>query len=178
MFAVLAVALAVAAPFGYRAWQATDPGARAADSAQRAGADRLGRGSTDPAAEGLDVQLKRLTRPGPEPTTGNRNPFQFDLGPGPRAGFEPPTKAPVAITPAPVPPAAAPPPIPLKFIGLVEGPAGTGRLAVLSDGRFVYQGREGDIIDGRYRLVRIGVESVVIEHLDGRGRQTLRLSGS
>ena len=39
------------------------------------------------------------------------------------------------------------------------------------------RGREGDIIDGRYRLVRIGVESVVMEYLDGRGRTTIRLSG-
>ena len=39
------------------------------------------------------------------------------------------------------------------------------------------RGREGEIIDGRYRLVRIGVESVVMEYVDGRGRTTIRLSG-
>jgi hypothetical protein len=51
-------------------------------------------------------------------------------------------------------------------------------VAVLSDGRFVYHGREGDIIDGRYRLVSVSPSSVQMEYLDGRGRQTLRLSGS
>ena len=51
-------------------------------------------------------------------------------------------------------------------------------LAVLSDGRFVYYGREGDIIDGRYRVVRIGDESIELEYADGRGKQTIRLSGS
>jgi len=52
-----------------------------------------------------------------------------------------------------------------------------GRIAALSDGTFVYHGREGDVIEGRYRIVKIGVESIVIEHVDGRGRQTIRLTG-
>ena len=33
------------------------------------------------------------------------------------------------------------------------------------------------MIEGRYRIVQIGEESMQIEHLDGRGRQTIRLSG-
>jgi acyl-coenzyme A synthetase/AMP-(fatty) acid ligase len=52
-----------------------------------------------------------------------------------------------------------------------------GKLAALSDGKFVYHGREGDMIEGRYRIVKIGVESIVMEHADGRGRQTIRLTG-
>jgi len=71
---------------------------------------------------------------------------------------------------------APPPPITLKFIGTIEAP-GVGKLAALSDGKFVYRGREGDIIEGRYRIVKIGVESIVMEYLDGRGRQTIRLTG-
>jgi hypothetical protein len=67
-------------------------------------------------------------------------------------------------------------PIPLKFIGVVESPE-AGRIAALSDGTFVYHGREGDVIEGRYRIVKIGVESIVIEHVDGGGRQTIRLTG-
>ena len=50
--------------------------------------------------------------------------------------------------------------------------------AVLSDGRNVFQGREGDIIEGRYRILRIGVESLEMAYLDGRGRLTIRLTGS
>jgi hypothetical protein len=74
---------------------------------------------------------------------------------------------------------SGPPPIPLRFIGLVDAPgAQSPRLAVLSDGRNVFHGREGDIIDGRYRIVRIGVESIEMSYVDGRGRQTIRLSGS
>jgi hypothetical protein len=70
-----------------------------------------------------------------------------------------------------------PPPIPLRFIGIVEASARGTKVAVLSDGRDVFYGREGDAIDGRYRIVRIGVESIELEYLDGRGRQTIRLTG-
>jgi hypothetical protein len=38
--------------------------------------------------------------------------------------------------------------------------------------------REGEIIAGQYRLVRIGKESVVLEYADGRGTPTtIRQSG-
>jgi hypothetical protein len=64
----------------------------------------------------------------------------------------------------------------LKFIGLMEVP-GMGKIAAFSDCRTTFRGREGEILDGRYRLVRIGVESVVMEYADGRGRTTIRMSG-
>ena len=69
-----------------------------------------------------------------------------------------------------------PPPIPLKFIGLVEKADGF-KVAVLTDGKVTLYGREGDIIDGRYKIVKIGVESIELTHADGRGRQTVRLTG-
>jgi hypothetical protein len=126
-----------------------------------------------------DVYLEGLTASQPEPLAGERNPFRFEArrvpppAPGPAA---PPAEPPPDLPP----PVAGPPPTPaisLKFIGLVEAPEGRGRFAVLSDGRFVYHGREGSIIDGRYRIVRIGLESIELEHVDGRGRQTIRLTG-
>ena len=49
---------------------------------------------------------------------------------------------------------------------------------MLSDGRNVFYGREGDTIEGRYRILRIGVESIELARLDGTGRQVIRLSGS
>ena len=36
---------------------------------------------------------------------------------------------------------------------------------------------EGQTILGQYRLVKIGLESVVVEHIDGRGRTTLPKGG-
>jgi hypothetical protein len=71
-----------------------------------------------------------------------------------------------------------PPPIPLRFIGLVDAPSQAGRVAILSDGRGnVFYGKEGDIIEGRYRLLRVGPDAAEISFTDGRGRQTIRLSG-
>ena len=37
----------------------------------------------------------------------------------------------------------------------------------LRDG--VFYGREGEIIEGQYRILKIGVESLDIAYLDGRG---------
>jgi hypothetical protein len=66
----------------------------------------------------------------------------------------------------------------LKYIGDVADPKKPGgKIAVLSDGRNVFHGREGEVIEGRYRILRIGVESVDLAYLDGRGRQTIRQTG-
>lgn len=52
-----------------------------------------------------------------------------------------------------------------------------GKVAAFSDCRATMRAREGEIIAGQYRLVRIGVESVVMEYVDGQGRTTIRMSG-
>ena len=83
---------------------------------------------------------------------------------------------PVPTGPPPVPPL---PPITLKFIGIVQQGEQSPKIAVLSDGRHVpFYGREGDIIEGRYKILRIGIESIDLAYADGRGRQTIRLTGS
>ena len=41
----------------------------------------------------------------------------------------------------------------------------------------VYQAFEGDIVDGRFRVVRVGVQSVVLSYLDGSGTRTIPLGG-
>ena len=70
------------------------------------------------------------------------------------------------------------PPIPLKLIGTVNR-EGKPTIAVLTDGQGLpMYGVEGGTIAGRYRILRIGVESIEISYLDGRGRQTIRLTGS
>jgi hypothetical protein len=67
-----------------------------------------------------------------------------------------------------------PPPIPLRLFGIVER---SPRLALLSDGRgAVFEAKDGDIIDGRYRLLRVGPDSADLSYVDGRGRQTFRMS--
>jgi hypothetical protein len=51
-------------------------------------------------------------------------------------------------------------------------------LAALTDCKgFSFAAREGEVIDGRYRLVKIQVESVILEYSNGTGRTTVRKSG-
>jgi hypothetical protein len=41
----------------------------------------------------------------------------------------------------------------------------------------LYQAFEGDIVDGRFRVVRVGLQSVVLSYLDGSGTRTIPLGG-
>jgi hypothetical protein len=96
-------------------------------------------------------------------------------GGGPRVPPRPVTPVvPVNTGPPPPPPL---PPIPYRFIGVLAGAPGRGRIAVLTDGKDVVHGQVNTEIMGRYRIVQIGEESLQIEYIDGRGRQTLRLLG-
>ncbi|MDQ3169405.1 MAG: hypothetical protein M3Q55_04580 [Acidobacteriota bacterium] len=118
--------------------------------------------------------LFRFGSAAPAPSGGNG---QDDGGAAPvqRA----PRAAPGGLAQPAVPVEPGPPveaPIPLRYVGYAETP-GSGKVAALSDGRFTYHGREGDVIEGRWRVVQIGVESLVVERVDGTGRQTLRLAG-
>jgi hypothetical protein len=126
-----------------------------------------------------DVRLDLLTATGSDAATVSRNPFRFQ----PRAVAAAPRRTTVAPRPELTEPPAPtgpppPPPITLRFIGLIEAPPRTGRVALLSDGRGgLMYGREGDTVDGRYRMLRVGIDSIEMAYVDGRGRQTIRLSG-
>jgi hypothetical protein len=125
-----------------------------------------------------DVHLEALDQERPKPGAVERNLFRFKPKPAPVVPSAPAAPSrPVAVAPSGPPPPPPIPPIALKFIGLLEAPDLGRRVAVLSDSRGVYHGREGDIIEGRYRILRIGTESIEMAYADGRGRQTIRLSG-
>jgi hypothetical protein len=137
---------------------------------------------TAPRRDVVDVHLDRLGASIAEPTEGGRNPFRMGAAPPPpgqaaaaarAAGSPVAAGPPVPVGPPPPPPV---PPIALKFIGIVTASGRAGKIAVLTDGKNVFSGKEQDVVDGRYRIVRIGEESIQVEHADGRGRQTIRLS--
>lgn len=133
-------------------------------------------------AEAVKLEALKMSRP--DPVEGERNPFRFRARPassprpGPTGGrgTGPDSSRLSPVGPSPVAP-TGPPPIPLKFIGIVDAPTQGGKLAVLSDGRSVLYGHEGEILDGRFKIVRIGIESIELTSVDGRGRQTIRLTG-
>ena len=125
----------------------------------------------------LDVKIEALgEKPAPLGDAG-RNPFRFQPKPSPPPPPAPPAQKPVALGPAPPPQPIGPPPIGtlVKFIGIVD--TGKEKVGAFSDCRTTFSGREGEIMEGRFRLVRIGVESAVVEYADGQGRTTLPLNG-
>ena len=126
----------------------------------------------------VDLRLERLQSTHGELDEPQRDLFRFrpkPAPPPPRPAVKPRPEAPVPAAP-PVP--AGPPSIPLRFIGLVDAPTQTGRLAIVSDGRGnVFYGKEGDTIEGRYRVVRVSPDFIELAYLDGRGRQSIRLTG-
>ena len=75
-------------------------------------------------------------------------------------------------TPPPPPP---PPPINLKFFGFANKP-GEAKKIFLSQGEDVFIAREGDIVDRRYRVVRISPTSVEIEDVLNNNRQSIPLT--
>jgi len=157
--------------------RATSSGS-ASSSNERARAAQSGRITESPVTA-PDVHLRALDDERPKPISGDRNLFRFRPKPPP----PPPPPIPIVRTAPPppiVPPGPPPlPPIPLKFIGIIEAPTQAKRIAAFVDTTgHSLQGREGDLVAGQYRILKIGVESIEMAYLDGRGRQTIRLSGS
>jgi hypothetical protein len=174
LLGALAVAVAVA---GYLQWpRAASPmPARGGNGAPVRGAAGAS-GVTAP-----DVRLEVLSAARPSPGDHARNLFKFK--PKVHVAPPPPARAPEPAPPAlpqllGPPPPPPPPPIALKFIGLLET-SGTSKVAILSDGRgSPVHGKEGDAVLGQYKILRINADSIEMSYLDGRGRQTIRLSGS
>jgi hypothetical protein len=104
-----------------------------------------------------------------------RNIFKMEEEPPPM----PTAVAPATIAKAPrtqptMPP--GPPPIPLKFYGWASKPGETRSVFLSSGGGDVFVAREGEIIDRRYKIVRIQPNTVEVEDMLTNNRQNLPLS--
>lgn len=178
LLGVLALGLAFAL---YSAWTATSVGPLPASNLTTTATARSSEQAPQGTETAPDVHLERLEAERPKPGEASRNLFRFKPKPPPPPPPAPPPVAVVQPPPPPPMPTGPPPPpaIPLKFIGLIGPTPQVPKIAVLSDGKGLpVYGKEGDIILGQFRLIRIGAESVELAYLDGRGRQTIRLSGS
>ncbi len=118
---------------------------------------------------------------------GGRSLFDFSTAPAAKAAeiakvkpimpgqkqmaFIGPVKPPPPAPPAPPPP---PPPIPLKFYGFNTLKQGSKR-AFFLEGEDIFVAGEGDLIKNRYKVVRIGVNSAVVEDTTNKHEQTLPL---
>lgn len=163
----------------YRVWSATSAGPAPASNGREGGASTARSGAA-PGTAAPDVHLQALSGEHPKPVRVQRNLFRFK----PKAPPPPPPGPPRPSTSAaPTDSASAGPPplapITLKFIGVVEQGGSKRKIAILSDGIGPpFFGEEGKQVAGRYKILRIGAESIEMSYLDGRGRQTIRLTGS
>jgi hypothetical protein len=86
----------------------------------------------------------------------------------------PPPAPSVAATPsAPVKPPL--PPIPLKFYGYVGESQGPVKRAFFLDGEDIVVAGENETIHNRYKVIRIGLNSAVVEDTTNKNQQTLPL---
>jgi hypothetical protein len=79
---------------------------------------------------------------------------------------------PEPVTPPPPPP---PPPIPLKFYGFANKP-GQAKAIFLANGDDIFIGHEGEIVNRRYKIIRIHPTQVEIEDVLNNNRQSIPLT--
>lgn len=143
-----------------------------------------GTAAKPPEASDARIRLDLLQKdPAAAGEVGDTNVFQYRTGrsaatqPGattdPGGMLPPPeliTERPTSITPPPPPP---PPPIPLKYNGYAD--ATNGLTAFLTDDQRSYDVSAGDVLMGRYRIVRVTTANVEVEDLEHNRRQVLPL---
>ena len=84
-----------------------------------------------------------------------------------------PEKVELPVTPPPPPP----PPIPLKFYGFVNSLRSGEKRAFFMENDDIYIASEGEMMKGRYKLVKIGVNSAVLEDTQFKNnQQTIKLT--
>jgi hypothetical protein len=73
-------------------------------------------------------------------------------------------------------PRCPPPPIPLKFYGFASKPGEAKKVFLTSNEGDVFIAAEGEVVNRRYRVLHIGVNSVEIEDVLQNNRQTIPLT--
>ena len=122
--------------------------------------------------------------------TAGRNPFQFGQPPPPPvppapkldakalAAAKAKEQAAAAAQPKvdPGPPKPAPLNLPWKYYGYTSPRGSTQKRAFFLDGEDILTANEGEVLKKKYKVVRIGVNSVVMEDVDTKSQQTLPLA--
>jgi len=124
--------------------------------------------------------LARLGQERPETTAGRRNIFDFGVPPTPPPTPPPPTMLPTvteatALTP---PPAPRLPPMNLKYIGSVENAKGVRVAVLLTERNEVLTGQPGEVLANRYKIAKIGFESVDLEEVGSGHVRRIPLRGN
>jgi len=120
-------------------------------------------GATSPAGERRDVFAF-----GPDP--------QVEIERQRLANATPPP--PVDPTPTPVPTPTPLPPLNVKYIGSLESKPGIKVAFFMTEKKEVLSGQAGDTVMNRFRVVRIGIESVDVQQVGADQVQRLPLKGN
>jgi len=138
------------------------------------------------------IDLARLDAPRPQAPAGSRDIFAYGAAPMPAAAGRPsiavasppPVPAPVAAPgafPGGAPGgdafAAAGPQLSVKYIGTVDNGRGVKVAVLLTDRDEVLTGQAGQVIANRYRIARIGLESVDLEDVGTGQSRRIPLRG-
>ena len=129
---------------------------------------------TDPASQqaagGLGgtvprIGLDRLAQRG-GPLAPGKRPL-FDYGAPPPTPVPPPTLAPEPTTPTPVPlPTPTPlPPLAVNYMGSVDNGKGVRVALFVTDKKEVLAGQVGETVMNRFRVMKIGYESVDVQQV-------------
>jgi hypothetical protein len=170
---VIGLALVAALSYGWRSMP----------SAQRTGAPQSR--TLSPLTPVSKIGLDRLASAHPPAEAGRRDLFAF--GPPPTLAAPPPpppTLAPVTgapgsgqgpdATPTPFPL----PPLTLKYIGALDNGRGTRVAVLLTDRSEILTGKLGEVVANRYRIAKMGIESVDLEDVSSGETRRLALKGS
>lgn len=111
------------------------------------------------------IGLDRLAQRGGPLAPGKRD--LFDYGAPPPTPEPPPTMAPVPTlpTPEPIPTPTPPPPLTVKYMGSVDNGKGVQVALFVTDKKEVLAGQVGETVMNRFRVMKIGYESVDIQQV-------------
>jgi hypothetical protein len=128
------------------------------------------------------IELARLSAERPDSGAGKRDLFRFGSAARPEDDEVPEVTVPVE-TPPPVyepvaPPTPSVPPLNLKYLGSVENRAGVKVAVLLTDRKEVLTGQAGETVANRYRISRIGLESVDLEDMASGQSRRIPLRGN
>ena len=138
------------------------------------------------------IDLARLDAPRPEAPAGSRDIFGYGAAPMPATAGRlpmavappPPVQAPLAVPGAyeggaqgGEAYAAAGPQLNVKYIGTVDNGRGVKVAVLLTDRDEVLTGQAGQVVANRYRIARIGLESVDLEDVGTGQSRRLPLRG-
>lgn len=137
------------------------------------------------------IDLARLEQPASSTEAGRRNLFAFgaarvtEQAPPPVVMPTPPQVVPQPVLGAgasgDAAAAAGPPPLPplnVKYIGSVENASGAKVAVLVTDRQEVLTGQAGQVVANRYRVARIGLESVDLEDVNTGQSRRVPLKGS